>query len=209
MLECTLEGTAMKLVAFVLLVVSGCMAQQMDEKNDAALQLTIYTPHRISISKERQANNVLNTVWVVSPFIAETFDHTKKLMGIVVELHGNKQVFNTGGGGLMFTVDSRQVAVSPAALAHSHKQESCALTRCAAKWVILPKMPAEETAMATFVKAVADGHEVYATMLPGDSGGGQRFTAKLTDSQLLGFHDVQQYYESLVLTKKISQTAAQ
>jgi hypothetical protein len=209
MLECKLEGTAMKWIAFVLLLVSGCVAQQMDEKNDPALQLTIYTPHRISISKERQGNNVLNTVWVVSPFIAETFDHTNKLMGIFVELHGNKQVLNPGVGGLMFTVDGKEVAVSPAVLAHSHKQESCALTRCTAKWVILPKTPAEDTAMATFVKAVADGHEVYATMLPGDNGSGQRFTAKLTDEQLLEFHDVRQYYESLVLAKKISQAVAQ
>src|SRR5579863_2619666 len=124
----------MKRLAFVLLAVSGCVAQQMDEKNDPALQLTLFTPHRISISKERQGNNVLSTVWVVAPFIAERFDHTSKWMGIVVELHGNKQVLNTGAGGLMFTVDGKQVAVSPAILGHSHKQQSCVLMRCTATW---------------------------------------------------------------------------
>jgi hypothetical protein len=134
---------------------------------------------------------------------------TTSLATLGCELHGNKQVLNAGAGGLMFTVDGKQVAVSPAILAHSHKQQSCALTRCTATWAIQPKTPAEATDMVTFVKVVSDGHEVYATLFPGDSGGGQRFTAKLTDEQLLGFHDVQQYYQSLVLTKKIAQTATQ
>jgi hypothetical protein len=190
-----------------LFFVSLSAAQQMDERNDAALQLTFYTPHRISISKERQGNNMLRSVWAVVPYIAERYDHTNKWLGIVVELHGNKQVLNTGAGGLMFTVDGRQVAVSPAILAHSHRQPSCALARCTVTWNIGPKTPAEESALVEFVKAVANGHEVYATLFPGDNGGGERFTAKLTDEQLLGFHDAQQYYDSLALIKKASTPA--
>lgn len=193
---------------FVLFVVSGCMAQQMDEKNDPALQLTFYTPHRISISKERQGKNVLRSVWAVVPYIAERYDHTNKWLGIIVELHGNKQILNTGAGGLMFTVDGRQIGVSPAILAHSHREPSCALARCTVTWTIGPKTPAEESALVEFVKAVANGHEVYATLFPGDNGGGKRFTAKFTDEQLLGFHDAQQYYDSLTLVKKVTQQTA-
>jgi hypothetical protein len=188
-----------------LFIASGCMAQQMDERNDPALQLTFYTPHRISIAKERQGNNVLRSVWAVVPFIAERYDHTNKWFGIVVELRGNRQVLNTGAGGLMFTVDGKQVAASPAILAHSHRQPSCALGRCTVTWTIEPKTPVEESALVKFVKEIANGHEVYATLFPGDNGGGQRFTAKLTDEQLLGFHDAQQYYESLVLVKTVTQ----
>jgi hypothetical protein len=194
--------------AFVLFVVSGCMAQQMDEKNDPALQLTFYTPHRIAVSKERQRNNALRSVWAVVPYIAEKYDHTNKWLGIVVELHGNKQVLDTGAGGLMFTVDGKQSGVSPAILAHSHKESSCILTRCTVTWNIGPKTPAEESALVEFVKAVANGHEVYVTLFPGDNGGGERFTAKFTDEQLLGFHDAQQYYESLTLVKKVTQQTA-
>jgi hypothetical protein len=190
---------------FVLLLVSGCMGQQMDEKNDPALQLTFYTPHRISIAKERQRDNVLRSVWAVVPYIAETYDHANKWFGIVVELHGNRQVLNTGAGGLMFTVDGKQVAVAPAILAHSHREPSCVLTRCTVTWTIVPKTRPEESALVEFVKTVANGHEVYATLFPPDTGGGERFTAKLTDEQLLGFHDAQQYYDSLVLMKKVTQ----
>jgi hypothetical protein len=190
---------------FMLLSISGCMAQQMDEKNDPALQLTFYTPHRVTISKERQGNNALRTVWAVVPYIAEKYDHTNKWLGIIVELHGNKQVLSTGAGGLMFTVDGKHVAISPAILSHSHREPSCAFTRCTVTWNIGPKTPAEEAALVEFVKAVANGHEIYATLFPGDNGRGERFTAKLTDEQLLGFHDAQQYYEALVLVKKVTQ----
>ena len=189
----------------VLFVGAGCMAQQMDEKNDPALQLTIYTPHRISVSKERQGNDVLRSKWAVAPYIVESYDHTHKWTGIVVYLHGNKQVLKTGAGGLMFTVDGKRIAVSPAILGHSNRQPSCALARCTVTWNISPKTPAEEASMFDFVKAVANGHEVYATLFPGDSGGGERFEVKLTDEQLLGFRDAQQYYDSLVLVKKIAQ----
>ncbi|MGO9404986.1 MAG: hypothetical protein ACLPVW_16100 [Terriglobales bacterium] len=190
---------------FVLFVASGCMAQQMDEKNDPALQLTFYTPHRINISKERQGSNLLRSVWVVSPYIAERYDHTNKWFGIFVELHGNKQILNTGKGGLLFTVDGKQIAASPTILAHSRREPSCALTRCTVAWYIEPRTLSEQSALVEFVKTVANGHEVYATLFPGENGSGQRFTAKLTDEQLLGFHEAQQYYESLTLVKKVSQ----
>ena len=201
-----MEGSAMKWMAFVfaLLAAASCGAQQMDEKNDPAMQVTLYTPHRIAISKERQGNDLLRTVWVVEPVIAERYDHTSKWLAVVVELRGNKQVLNAGGGGLMFTVDGQQVAVSPTILAHSHPNSSCALARCTITWAITPKTQPEEAMMAVFIKTIANGHEVYATLLPGDIGGAQRFTAKLTDEQLLGFRDAQQYYESLVLTKRVS-----
>jgi len=188
----------------LLLIAAGCPGQQMDEKNDQAMQVTLYTPHRIGISKERQGNDLLRTVWLTIPVIAEKYDHTDKWFGIVVEMRGNKQVVNAGTGGLMFTVDGKQIAVSATILTHSHPQSSCALARCTVTWSIGPRTSAEKTAMAAFVRTVADGHEVYATLLPADTGGGQRFTAKLTDEQLLGFHDAQQYYDSLVVTKKVS-----
>jgi len=196
----------MKLIAFalVLSVAAGCAAQQMDERNDPAMQVTLYTPHRVSISKERQSSDVLQTLWVVHPVIAERFDRTNKWFVVVIELRGNKQVLNAGSGGLMFTVDGKQATVSPTILAHSHPKSSCALARCTISWTVAPKSQPEEAIMAAFVKTVANGHEVYATLLPGDTGGAQRFTAKLTDEQLLGFRDAQQYYDSLVLTKKIS-----
>jgi hypothetical protein len=186
---------------FTLVIVSGCMAQQMDERNDPALQLTFYTPHRISISKERQANDLLRTVWAVVPYIAETYDHSNKWFGIVVELHGNREVLNTGAGGLMFTVDGKQVGVAPAILAHSHREPSC-VKRCTVTWNISPKSRSEESALVEFVQAVANGHEVYATLFPPHTGSGHRFTAKLTDEQLLGFHEARQYYDSLTLVKK-------
>jgi len=209
MLRILLEGRVMKWTAslFVLFVVSGCMAQQMDEKNDPALQLTFYTPHRISISKERQGNNLLRDVWAVVPYIAAKYDHTDKWLGIIVELHGNKQVLNTGAGGLMFTVDGKQVGVSPAILAHSHRQTSCALTRCTVTWNISPKTPVEASALGEFVKTVANAHEVYVTSFPGDNGGGKRFTAQFTDQQLQAFRDTRQYYDSLTLAKKVSSPA--
>ncbi len=191
--------------AVVLFLVSGCVAQQMDERSDPALQLTFYTPHRISLAKERQGSNVLKSEWAVVPYIAERYDHANKWFGIVVELHGNKHVLNTGAGGLLFTVDGKQIAVPPAVLAHSSRKPSCALARCNVTWDIEPKTPAEAAAVVEFVKTVANGHEVYATLFPGDNGGGERFTAKLTDEQLLGFHDAQQYYDSLVLVKKVNQ----
>jgi hypothetical protein len=50
-----------------------------------------------------------------------------------------------------------------------------------------------------------NGHEVYATLFLGDNGGGERFTAKLTDEQLLGFHEAEQSYDSLALGKKVVQ----
>jgi hypothetical protein len=193
---------------FVLFLAASCMGQQMDEKNDPALQLTFYTPHRNSLVKERQSNDLLDTVWIVGPYIVERYDHTNKWMGIVVELRGNRQVLRTGAGGLMFTIDGKQVAVSPAILAHSKRTQSSKGARWTASWNIGPKTPAEEAAMVQFVNAVASGHEVYATLFPGD-GGGDRFTAKLTDEQLLGFHDAQQYYESLALVKKVAQPVTQ
>jgi hypothetical protein len=206
LLQITMEDIAMKWIALVLAVFSavGCAAQQMDEKNDSAMQVTLYTPHSIAISKERQGHNFLRTVWVILPVIAERYDHTDKWFGLVVELYGNKQVLNTGTGGLVFTVDGQQITVSPTILAHSHPNSSCALDRCTVTWSIAPKTKPEEAMMAGFIKTVANGHEVYATLLPGDTGGAQRFTAKLTDEQLLGFRDTQQYYDSLVLTKKVS-----
>jgi hypothetical protein len=206
MVRITLEDSAMKpiIIALSLFIAAGCAGQQMDEKNDPAMQVTLYTPHRIGISKERQGNDMLRTVWVVVPAIAEKYDHTDKWFGVVVYLRGNKQILNAGTGGLMFTVDGKQIAVSPEILAHSHPQSSCARARCTVTWSIGPKTPAEKTAMAAFIKTVADGHEVYATLLPADTGSGQRFSAKLTDEQLLGFHDARQYYDSLVVVKKAS-----
>jgi hypothetical protein len=189
----------------LVLAASACLAQQMDERNDPALQLTIYTPRRISMSKERQGNNILRSVWTVVPFIAENYDHTNKFLGIVIEVHGNKQILNTGAGGLMFTVDGKQSGVSPAILAHSHRRPTCGFGRCNVIWNIQPRTPVEESSLAQFVKTVANGHQVYATLFPGDTGGGQRFTALLTDEQLLGFHDVLQYYNSLALVKKVVQ----
>jgi len=186
---------------FVLFMVSGCVAQQMDERNDPALQLTFYTPHRVGISKEKQTNSVLKDEWAVVPYIATKYDHTEKWMGILVELHGNKQVLDTGAGGLMFTVDGRQVGVSPAILAHSRTEPSCVLTRCTVKWNIAPKTPAESSGLGEFVKTVANAHEVYVTLFAGNNGGGKRFTAKLTDEQLQAFQDTQQYYGSLKLVK--------
>jgi hypothetical protein len=112
-----------------------------------------------------------------------------------------------GAGGLMFTVDGQQVAVAPSILAHSHREPVCVLTRCTVTWNISPKTPAEESALAAFVRAAANGHEVYATLFPPDTGGGERFTAKLTDEQLLGFRDVQQYYDSLKSMKRVTQQA--
>lgn len=191
-------------LVLVLFAAAACGAQQMDEKNDPAMQVTVYTPHRLITSKERQGNDVLRTVWTVTPVIAERFDHTNKWFALVIEMRGNKEVRNAGAGGLMFTIDGKEIAVSPAILSHSHPQSSCALARCTATWIIQPKTGTEEAIMATFIKVVADGHEVYATFLPGDTGGGQRFSTKLTDEQLLSFHDVQQYYKSLVLTKTVS-----
>jgi len=193
----------MKLMVFVLLVASGCWAQQMDERNDPALQLRFYIPQRISISNEQGRAGKVNTEWVVLPYIVERFDHTSKWMGLVVKLAGSKQVLTTGAGGLMFTVDGKQLMVSPALLAHSHKEESCAQFRCTAMWSLQPRMAAEGAGLVMLARAVADGHEVYATVFPGDSDGGQRFTVQLTDAQLSAFHDVQQYYDSLALAKKI------
>jgi hypothetical protein len=201
-----LGGTAMTWMASlcVLFFVSVSAAQQMDEKNDPALQLTFYTPHRISISKEKQGNAVLRDEWAVVPYIATRYDHTEKWLGIVVELHGNKQVLDTGAGGLMFTVDGKQVGVSPEILAHSHRQTSCALTRCTVMWNIGPKIPVEASALGEFVKTVANAHEVYVTLFPGDNGGAKRFTAQFTDEGLQAFRDTRQYYDSLTLVKKAS-----
>lgn len=196
-------------LALALFVTTVCAAQQMDEKNDAAMQVTLYTPHHISIARERQGTDKLQTVWVVLPVIAERFDHANKWYGLVIELRGTKQVQSTGGGGLVFTVDGKQLTVGPEIMAHSHPNLSCALLRCTATWTIVPQTAVEEGAMAKFVSVVADGHEVFATLLPANTGAGQRFSTKLTDEQLEGFHEVRQYYDSLVLTKKVTQTAAQ
>lgn len=105
----------------------------------------------------------------------------------------------------MFTVDSKQVAVSPAILAHSYPSRSCPLLVCTVTWTLVPKTQPEKAAIAAFIKTVANGHEVYATLLPSDTGHGRRFSTKLTDQQLLAFHDALQFYDSLVLTKKASE----
>jgi hypothetical protein len=124
------------------------------------------------------------------------------MVRLFVELHGGSQATRTGAGGLMFMVDGKQVTVSSAILAHSHRTSSCGFARCTVTWNIGPDTPAEKAALVAFVKAVSDGHEVYATLFPADSGG-QRFSVKLTDEQLLGFHDIKQYYDSLTLVKKV------
>jgi hypothetical protein len=194
----------------VLLAVSGCAARQMDQYNQPTPQLTTYTPPRISVSKQSQGSKALGNVWTVVPFTAESFDHSSRFVGILVELHGNKRVLNAGAGGLVFTVDGNQIAVSAATLAHSRSEPTCNATRCTASWIIEPKTPAEESALAAAVKTVASGHRVQVTLFPGDSGQEKPFTAKLTDEQLAGFHDAQQYYESLAQLKKVvQQTSAQ
>jgi hypothetical protein len=199
-----MEGSAMKWMAFllVLFAASACVAQQMDEKQDPAMQVTLFTPHRVSISN----GDEVKTSWLIQPAIAEKYDHTNKWFGVVVELRGSKQVLNAGGGGLMFTVDGKQAMVSPTILAHSHPNPHCVLVvSCTITWSLVPKTQPEEAAVAAFVKTVANGHEVYATLLPGETGGGRRFSTKLTDQQLLAFHDTLQYYDSLAVTKKVSE----
>ena len=193
----------------VLFVAAGCMGQQMDQKNDPAMQRTVFTPHRNNITKERQRNDVMETLWVVGPYIVERYDHTGKTMGIVVELQGNKQVLKTGAGGILFTIDGKQIGISQTILANANRKESCALTRCTVSWTIAPKTGTEQATLMTFVNAVGNGHEVYTTLLPGDNTGGDRFSVKLTDEQVLGFHDAQQFYSSMVLVKKIAQPVAQ
>lgn len=194
--------------ALLLLVAAGCVAQQMDEKNDSALRVTIYTPHSIEVAKDRQGNQLLGSVWSVVPFVTEKYDHTNKFFGIFIELRGNNKVTNSGTGGLMFTVDGKKVVLSRAILAHSHRQPRCGLGRCTVTWTIAPKTAAEQAALVQLVKTVANGHEVYATLFPSDTAGGQRFIALLTDEQLLTFHDVLQYYESLALIKRVVLTSS-
>jgi hypothetical protein len=192
----------------MLLVAAGCVAQQMDEKNDTALRVTIYTPHSLGVTQERRGNPLLGSVWSLVPFITENYDHTNKFFGIFIELHGNNQVTNRGTGGLMFTVDGKKVVLSRAILARSRRQPSCGLGRCTVTWTIAPKTPAEQAALVQLIKTVASGHAVYATLFPSDTGGGQRFIALLTEEQLLAFHDVLQYYESLALTKRVVLTSS-
>lgn len=189
----------------VLFFASVSSAQRMDERNDPALQVTFYTPHGVAFSKARQGSAVLRDVWAVRPYIVARYDHTDKWMGMIVELHGNKQVLGTGAGGMMFTVDGRKVGVSPAILAHSYRQPSCALGRCTVSWTIEPKTAAEASAFSEFVRTVADAHEAYMTLLPADSGGGSRFTAQFADDQLQQFRDTRQYYGSLTLVKRITE----
>jgi hypothetical protein len=186
-----------KFAICILLLTSASFAQQMDEKNDPAQQFTFYMPHRLGVAKERQTDSVLRDVWTIAPFIAAKYDHSEKWMGMVIRLHGNKHVLSTGAGGLMFTVDGKRLGLAPEILAHSRRETSCALTRCNVTWTIEPKTQIEAKAFGEFVKSVADAHEVYATLFPGDSGGGERFTATLTDEQLKAFQDTQQYFDSL------------
>src|ERR1700685_2481544 len=111
--------------ALLLLAASGCLAQEMDEKNDPALHAIIYTPHRVGIAKAQQRDD-LRSVWTVTPFIGENYQRTNKFLGVFVELYGDRGVANTGSGGLMFRVDGQRV-LSPSILAHSHRQPSCYL----------------------------------------------------------------------------------
>jgi hypothetical protein len=105
----------------------------------------------------------------------------------------------------MFTVDGKQVTVSPAILAPSYPSRNLhCILNCTVTWTLVPKTQPEEAAIAAFIKTIGNGHEVYATLLPSYTGG-QRFSTKLTDQQLLTFHDALQFYDSLVLTNKVSQ----
>jgi hypothetical protein len=64
-----MEGNAMRLTvaAYLLFLVSISAAQEMDQRNDPPLQLTFYTPHRVTVSKERQGNALLRDEWSVVP----------------------------------------------------------------------------------------------------------------------------------------------
>jgi hypothetical protein len=193
-----------------LLAVSGCAAQQMNQNNQPAPQLTTYSSPRTGISKQSQTSKAPGSAWTVVPFTAESFDRTTKFMGILLELHGDHRVLHSGAGGLIFTVDGNAIAVSAATLAHSRSEPTCNVTRCTASWIIEPKTPGEESTLAAMVKTVANGHRVHVTLLPGDVAKGKPFTTELTDEQRVGFHEAQQYYESLALSQKFAlQTSAQ
>ncbi len=136
--------------------------------------------------------------------IASKYDHTSKWLGIVVELHGNKDVLDTGAGGLMFTVDGKQSGVSPSILEHSPRQTSWKLTRCTVTWNLKPGSPTGVSGLRDFISTLGNAHEVYVTLFPGENSGGKRFTAQLTDEQLQAFRDTLTYYDTVAPLRNVN-----